>query len=379
MISLDNFKSGEYRQSINYKYFLPNPINEEWNWSNNEINKLIESASFEIGKLNALGTLVPNVDLFVQLIITKEAVVSSKIEGTQTHFDEALLKEKFIDPERRDDWQEVKNYINALNSAILELNNLPLSSRLILKTHKTLMDGVRGSFKSPGEYRKSQNWIGGISLADARFIPPHNEHIGELISDLEKFLHNDRLNLPIIVKSAIMHYQFETIHPFLDGNGRIGRLLIPLYLISEGVISKPLLYISGTFEQDRNLYYDNLTRVRTHNEIERWIKYFLVCLAQTANYTNDILMKVLELKEKDEILLKNNLGKRLKTGLLLYNFLLKQPLITAKEIQDELNITAKTAGELIKNYIDLGILEEFTGYSRNRHYAYRNYLNLFEN
>jgi len=379
MISLDNFNSGEYRQSINYKYFLPNPINEEWNWSNNEINKLIETASFEIGKLNALGTLVPNVDLFIQLIITKEAVVSSKIEGTQTQFDEALLKEKFIDPERRDDWQEVKNYINALNSAILELNNLPLSSRLILNTHKTLMDGVRGSFKSPGEYRKSQNWIGGISLADARFIPPHNEHIGELMSDLEKFLHNDRLNLPIIVKSAIMHYQFETIHPFLDGNGRIGRLLIPLYLISEGVISKPLLYISGTFEQDRNLYYDNLTRVRTHNEIERWIKYYLVCLAQTANYTNEILMKVLDLKEKDEILLKNNLGKRLKTGLFFYSHLLKQPLVTPKEVQDELKVTAKTANELIQLFVAYGILEEFTGFSRNRHYAYRNYLNLFEN
>ena len=274
MIQLENFKSGEIIKSIDYKYFMPSLVDMEWTWKDSKINKLLEKASFELGQLNSFAKLVPNIDLFIHLHITKEAVVSSKIEGTQTHLDEAFLNKDNINPERKDDWQEVQNYTQALNNAILILEKLPISSRLILQTHKILMQGVRGDKKTPGEYRKSQNWIGGNTLSDAVFIPPHHQHLNELLSDLENYIHNENLDIPLLIKAAIIHYQFETIHPFLDGNGRIGRLLITLFLIEKNVMNKPLLYLSSYFEKDKNLYYDNLTRVRTHNDMLQWIKFF---------------------------------------------------------------------------------------------------------
>jgi Fic family protein len=249
MIQIEKFESGKYRQSINYKYFIPNLINTEWIWNDSKINRLIEEASFQLGQLNSYATLVPNIDLFIHLHITKEAVVSSKIEGTQTNFDEAFLQKENISNERKDDWQEVQNYTQALNHAIDALKTLPLSSRLILRTHEILMHGVRGDTKSPGEYRRSQNCIGGKSLSDAVFIPPQHEHLNDLISDLENFIHNDEVEIPLLLKAAIIHYQFETIHPFLDGNGRIGRLLITLFLIEKKVLNKPLLYLSSYFEK----------------------------------------------------------------------------------------------------------------------------------
>jgi len=271
MIQIEKYKAGEIRQGIDYKYFFPYLVNTNWEWSDAKVNKLIETASFQLGQLNSYAKLVPNIDLFIHLHITKEAVVSSKIEGTKTHFDEAFLQKENVIPERKDDWQEVQNYTQALNEAIIDLQNLPISSRLILRTHQILMQGVRGEKKTPGEYRRSQNWIGGKSLADAVFIPPHHDHLHELIGDLENFIHNKNIDVPMLVKAAIIHYQFETIHPFLDGNGRIGRLLITLFLIEKGVLAKPLLYLSSYFEKDKNLYYDNLTRVRTHNDILQWI------------------------------------------------------------------------------------------------------------
>lgn len=378
MINIEKFIAGETRQGNSYKYFLPNKVNDEWNWSDTELGRLLERASLEIGKLNSFSNLVPNINLFVQLLTTKEAVVSSKIEGTQTHFDEALLKEKYVDPERIDDWQEVNNYQAALNTAIADLRDLPISSRLILKAHSRLLQGVRGETKSPGEYRRSQNWLGGRSISDAMFVPPQHDHLNDLMRDFENFLHNDNLGLPMLMKAAIMHYQFETIHPFLDGNGRIGRLLIPLFLIEQGLLDRPLLYISGVFEQDKQLYYDNLTRVRTHNEMMRWIKYFLVCVEETAKNANNVLNNVLILKEKDEAVLRNNLGRRLQLGLILYKYLLQQPLVTIKDVQEELKITAKAAGDLVNEFVKNGILLEFTGMARNRNYAYRTYLNIFE-
>ena len=274
MIQIEKFKAGEIRQGIEYKYFLPNLVNTDWFWNDAKINNLIEKASFQLGQLNSYAKLVPNIDLFIHLHITKEAVISSKIEGTQTHFDEAFLQKENINPERKDDWQEVQNYTNALNEAISELKNLPISSRLLLRTHEILMQGVRGKKKTPGEYRRSQNWIGGKSLKDAIFIPPHHNHLNDLIGDLENFIHDESLEIPMLVKAAIIHYQFETIHPFLDGNGRIGRLLITLFLIEKEVLTKPLLYLSSYFEKEKNLYYDNLTRVRTHNDMQQWIKFF---------------------------------------------------------------------------------------------------------
>lgn len=377
MIQIEKFKAGEIVKSIDYKYFLPSLINVEWIWSDPKINNLLEKASFELGQLNSFAKLVPNIDLFIHLHITKEAVVSSKIEGTKTHFDEAFLQKDNINPERKDDWQEVQNYTEALNTAITELQNLPISSRLILKTHKILMQGVRGDKKTPGEYRKSQNWIGGKSLADAIFIPPHHQHLNELLSDLENFIHNENIDIPLLIKAAIIHYQFETIHPFLDGNGRIGRLLITLFLIEKKILNKPLLYLSSFFEKEKNLYYDNLTRVRTHNDLLQWIKYFLVGIIQTTQLATQTLDNIISLKSEHEKIIQTHFGKRIKNGFILHNYLLKQPLITVKEVQNLCELSAKSAGDLIALFVDRKILKELTGQFRNRIFMYEPYLNLF--
>ena len=258
MIRLEDYKSGHIEQGIGYKYFVPSLINDEWTWQDASINTLLEKASLRLGELNSFSRLVPNIDLFIQLHVTKEAVLSSRIEGTQTHMDEALLPQTEVQEERRNDWQEVRNYVDAINDAIANLDRLPISSRLIRSTHKILLNSVRGEHKLPGEYRTSQNWIGGNSISDARFIPPHHQLVGELMGDLEKFLNNPNTHVPDLVKIAIAHYQFETIHPFLDGNGRIGRLLITLYMVQEKILAQPLLYLSTYFEKRKDLYYDKI-------------------------------------------------------------------------------------------------------------------------
>jgi Fic family protein len=378
MIQIETYKSGEYRQGIGYKYFVPELINKEWIWNDSKINKLTEEASFQLGQLNSFALLVPNIDLFIQLHIKKEAVVSSKIEGTQTHFDESFLQKENVSPQRKDDWQEVQNYTHALNEAISALENLPISSRLILKTHQILMQGVRGEKKTPGEYRRSQNWIGGNSLSDAVFIPPHHDHLHELIGDLENFIHNDNLEIPILIKVAIMHYQFETIHPFLDGNGRIGRLLIALLLTEKKMLAKPLLYLSSYFEKNKSLYYENLTRVRTQNDMVQWIKYFLVGISQTAKQAVETLGGIIDLKFNNEKTIQQEFGRRIKTGLVLHNYILKQPLVGVKEVQEVCSLSPKSAGELIRVFEQKKILKEFTGQFRNRIYVFESYLNLFE-
>lgn len=196
------------------------------------------------------------------------------------------------------------------------------------------MQGVRGDKKTPGEYRKSQNWIRGKSLADAVFIQSHHQHLNELLSDLENFIHNENIDIPLLIKAAIIHYQFETIHPFLDGNGRIGRLLITLFLIEKKILNKPLLYLSSFFEKEKNLYYDNLTRVRTHNDLLQWIKYFLVGIIQTTQLATQTLDNIISLKSEHEKIIQTHFGKRIKNGFILHNYLLKQPLITVKEVQN---------------------------------------------
>lgn len=252
MIDLAHYNSGELKKHpTGYTYFVPSKINKQWIWDNSQINTLLEKAAAKLGELNSFSKLVPNIDLFLQLHITKEAVISSRIEGTKTQIDEALLDEESISPERRNDWQEVTNYVKALNQAIIDLDILPISTRLIRKTHGTLLNSVRGEHRQPGEFRKSQNWIGGNSLLDAIFIPPIQDLVPELMSDLESFLHNQEIQVPTLIKVAIAHYQFESIHPFLDGNGRIGRLLIPLFLVDQKILEKPLLYISAFLKKTK--------------------------------------------------------------------------------------------------------------------------------
>jgi len=378
MIDLDRYIAGEtVKHQTGYSFFLPNPINDYWTWEDQSINKLLENAAIKLGELNSFSRLVPNIDLFIQLQVTKEAVVSSRIEGTQTQMDEALLDEDEISPERKNDWKEVNNYIKALNQAIVELENLPVSSRLIKKTHRILLDSVRGEHKQPGEFRNSQNWIGGSSLADAVFIPPNQIYVNELMSDLEKFLHNEEINVPSLVKIGIAHYQFETIHPFLDGNGRIGRLLIILFLVDQKILNKPLLYLSAFFEKNKGLYYDNLTFVRTKNDMKQWLKYFLVGVAETAENAAQTLSNVLELKTRLEANINANFGKRARNAAILLQYLFKKPVIHVNQVKALTKTTYKTANDLVTEFVNFGVLKEMTGQSRNRVFIFDEYIKLF--
>jgi Fic family protein len=308
---IKEFRSGYYKQHTNIKSFLPTHINNEWQISDLRLINLLAEASNKLGELNAYSQLVPDVDFFIKMHISKEATTSSRIEGTRTNISDALQKIINIDPEKRDDWLEVNNYINAMTEAIKLLKVLPISSRLIKQVHFVLLQGVRGESKQPGEFRTSQNWIGGASINDAVFIPPAAEDLPELLSDLEKFINNENNQIPQLVKSAIIHYQFETIHPFLDGNGRIGRLLITLYLVNNGLLSKPVLYLSDYFEKNRSLYYDNLNNVRLSNDLYRWLLFFLEGIRVTASHSIDTLKKIVELRRELESQINDNFGKRL--------------------------------------------------------------------
>ncbi len=378
MIQLENYIAGQYRKDpTGYSYFLPTAINDIWEWNDRSINTLLEKAAIKLGELNSFSKLVPNVDLFIQMHVSKEAVISSRIEGTQTKIDEAFLDEKDIAPERRNDWREVNNYINALNTAIKELQTLPISTRLLKKTHQILLQNVRGEHKQPGEFRTSQNWIGGNTLADAVFIPPHHMYATELMSDLEKFLNNNENQVPALIKIGIAHYQFETIHPFLDGNGRIGRLLITLFLVEQKILNKPLLYLSAYFEKNKGLYYDNLTFVRTKNDMKQWLKYFLVGIAETAENATQTLTQILELKTRLEQNIHSHFGKRTGNANALLNHLFKKPVVRVNEVKELTLSTYKTANDLVTDFVHAGILKEMTGYERNRIFVFDEYLKLF--
>lgn len=376
MILLEQFDAGHYESGYGYKFFVPSTINDVWTWNDPTIAQLLEKAAVKLGELNSFSRFVPNLDLYIQLHVTKEAVVSSRIEGTHTRMDEALLPESEIEPERKDDWKEVNNYINAINHAINNLEVLPISSRLIKSTHKLLLDSVRGEHKLPGEFRTSQNWIGGNSLMDARFIPPHHDYLNLLMGDLENFLNNPNLGLPALMKIAIAHYQFETIHPFLDGNGRIGRLLITLFLVQERILDRPLLYLSTYFEKRKDLYYDNLDRIRTKNDMKQWIKYFLVGIEQTAAQAAQTLSDILKFKEEVEKKLRANYGRRSHKAVLLLHELLRNPFITVDQASRVCGITYKAANNLVKSFQDDELLIEMTGNSRNRLFVFDKYLKI---
>ncbi|MGB3851327.1 MAG: Fic family protein, partial [Tunicatimonas sp.] len=279
----------------------------------------------------------------------------------------------------RDDWAEVRNYVEAMNVSIASLKHLPISNRLIKQTHRILLSGVRGKHKLPGEYRRSQNWIG-ATLKDAVFIPPHHAELAELMSDLEKFVHEDAFNVPHLIKIAIIHYQFETIHPFLDGNGRLGRLLIMLYLVSHNILSRPTLYLSDFFEKHRTHYYDNLMAVRLKNDLTQWIKFFLAGITETAQSSIGVFQKILALKQKIDTTVLPQLGskERIANGFTLLNHLYRSPIIDAKEVSQVLNVAASTANRLIKDLVTLKVLHELTGYRRNRKFIFQEYFSIFQ-
>jgi len=373
---MKDFKSGENINQGTYKSFQPKKINRSWKVDDMELLNLLSQADRQLGRLDMHSEYVPNIDLFIHMHVLKEATQSSKIEGTKTNIEEALFEKEDIADEKRDDWEEVQNYISALNSAISSLGELPFSTRLIRQTHKILLKGVRGKHKLPGDMRSSQNWIGGASINDATFVPPHYSSINEYMSDLEKFAHNEDILLPDLLKIAIIHYQFETIHPFLDGNGRVGRLLITLYLVEKQILKQPILYLSDFFERNRMLYYDNLTKVRNNNDLTQWLKFFLIGIIETAKNSVQTFDSILKLqKEADHKL--QSLGSRSSNAQKVVEYLYQRPMINAQKVKTITGLSLPSVYKLIDELEALEIIKEMTGAKRGKLYLFEDYLDLF--
>jgi Fic family protein len=372
---MKNFKAGTYISQGSYSSFFPEFINQQWTVDNMDVLKLLSLADRQLGRLDMYSKYV-NIDLYVSMHIAKEATQSSKIEGTQTNMEEAFMRKEEIDFERRNDWEEVQNYIKAMNVAVNLLHKLPFSSRVIKQTHKVLLQDVRGRHKLPGKYRTSQNWIGGATLNDAVFVPPLHTQINDLMSDLEKFANDQGNPLPDLLKIALIHYQFETIHPFLDGNGRVGRLLITLYLVSKEILKQPILYLSDFFEKHRTLYYDNLMRVRTHNDLSQWMKFFLSGIIETAEKGIKTFDGILQLQRSLEEKIKV-FKSRTDDARKVIEYLYSNPIIKTSDIKNIIGKSTASAYKLVIDFEKLGILKEITGSQRGRLYLFKEYMDLF--
>ena len=376
-MKLEEYKSGKYVKMNDYKAFIPSKINYNWGWDDTKLDKLLSEANRQIGELNAYSLLIPNVDLYIKMHVKIEANKSSRIEGTRTTVEEDLLYVTDINPEKRDDWEEVQNYVKATNYGVEKIKEgFPVCTRLIREIHGILMQGVRGEHKTPGEFRTSQNWIGGGMPSTAVYVPPPHTEIAECLSDFEKFINNEEIDTPDLIKIAILHYQFESIHPFLDGNGRIGRLLIPLYIQSKGMLEKSCLYISDYIERNKNTYYDMLTRVRTHNDMIGWIKFFLEAVIEISKTAKEKFRKVVELTmEMDKVIV--NLPVKSDNVKKVIDVLYNEPVINRKKLCDLTEIKEGTVKNIINCLLEKNIIVETTGYSRNQIFTFQKYTELF--
>jgi len=375
------FRAGRYQKQPNgYSAYIPArlppkpPIR-----ISNDLQTLLSKADRALGRLDGSIQTLPNPDLFVFMYVRKEAVLSSQIEGTQSSLNDLLAAEaSILSPDRPKDVDEVVNYVNAMNYGLERLRTLPLSIRLIKEIHERLLSGVRGEHLTPGELRRSQNWIGphGCTLAEASFVPPPPDQVPQLLGDLEKFLHAPA-DLPALIQIGLAHAQFETIHPFLDGNGRVGRLLISFLLCQREILLKPVLYLSHYFKRHRAAYYEHLQDVRDQGDWEAWLAFFLRGVAEVSAEATTTARRVLALREDHRTSAAEHLGRAAGNGIRVLEHLYQKPILSVLEVQKLTGTTFPAANQLISRLVKLGIVSEITGQKRHRRFRYEPYIQLF--
>ena len=374
-------RAGKYRKNLSgeaaYLSFVPNPLPPVPPIEiDSKMIGLLVAANRELSALESISGKIPNIDLFVSMYVRKEALMSSQIEGTQATLEDVL--DPGLSANINRDVSDVVNYIRATEFALQSMKTLPLSNRLLRETHAILMEGVRGQEKNPGEFRRSQNWIGGqgSTLKNARYIPPHPEDMTEALSDLEKYMHSED-SLDVLIQTALIHYQFETIHPFLDGNGRIGRLLITLFLMEKQILSSPSLYISYFLKKNRIEYYDRMSEVRAKGDYEQWVCFFLEALYECAADSIQTINRLSELHKTNESRIES-LGRSAKNVLRIFTYIEKNPIINITMTAQELNLSFNTASAGITKLIDLKILVSSDKSERNRTFYYKDYLDILK-
>ena len=343
------------------------------------LQTLLSEAALALGRLDGSIQTLPNADLFVLMYVRKEAVLSSQIEGTQSSLQDLLAAEaKVFAPHRPLDVDEVVNYVHAINHGLARLSDLPVSFRLIREIHAELLRGVRGSHLTPGQLRTSQNWIGppGCALHEAAYVPPPPYRVTQDLSELEKFIHGDTA-LPLLIKIGLVHAQFETIHPFLDGNGRVGRLLITFLLCEQRVLLKPVLYLSYFFKRHRQQYYEELQSVRDRGTWEQWLTFFLRGIVEVSAQATDTVRRILALREAHRRAITDTFGRAAGNGHRVLDHLYERPIVSVTNVQGLTGTTYVAANSLVARLVDCDILQEFTGRSRNRIFRYKDYIDLF--
>lgn len=374
-----NNRAGHYKSNLSgemaYKSFMPNPLPPAPPIDLTEdIVSLLVKANSQLAVLESVATRIPNVELFVSMYVRKEALMSSQIEGTQATLEDVL--DPMLDANTNRNVADVVNYIKATEFAIERLQTLPLCNRLIKETHAVLMEGVRGQERSPGEFRYSQNWIGGqgSTLKNARYIPPSPDDMLDAMSDLEKYINADD-EFDALIRAALIHYQFETIHPFLDGNGRVGRLLIILFLMEKKILTTPALYISYFLKKNRVEYYDRMTEVRTKGNYEQWVKFFLQAIMESAEDATATIDELIALHDANVAVI-SKLGRAAKNAMLVFNYLESNPIIEIRKTAEALGITFNTVSSAVNRLVAAGILVQTSDTSRNRTFAYETYLDI---
>lgn len=374
-------RAGRYQRQVRgYRAFVPTPLPPDPPvLMAGEIQRLLSQADLALGRLDGSIQILPNPDLFVLMYVRKEAVLSSQIEGTQSSLQDLLAAEaRVYAPEAPKDVDEVINYVAAMNHGLRRLGDLPVSVRLIREIHERLMTGVRGHHLTPGDLRTSQNWIGpgGCTLSEATFVPPPPELVPDALGALEKFLHADS-DLPILIRIGLAHAQFETIHPFLDGNGRVGRLLITFLLMEGGVLHKPVLYLSYFLKQHRGRYYELLQAIRDRGAWEDWLIFFLTGVTEVSAQATETARQIIQLRESDRNRVTESLGRAAGNGHRVLEHLFERPIVSVNEIRDLIGVTYPAARQLVDRLVEIGVLEEITGQARNRRFRYAAYIELF--